>query len=122
MTERQSRPVNSNDDSKIAAILARFPGPVTLYPSKVKLLLVLLGSLVFSTGGYWMIQEGQAFWGWFDLIFFSLGVIMIPIARCQCIDSECRRFCILLSVPPPALLLAGHLWVRIMGRAAARPI
>ena len=78
--------MNSNDDlstfsdSEIAPILSRFPGPVTLYPSKMKWLLVLLGSFVFSIGGYWMIQEGYTFWGWFDLIFFSLCVIVTPIA------------------------------------------
>jgi hypothetical protein len=73
--------VNPNDDSQIVPILSRFPGPVTLYPSKTKWLSTFLGCLGFSIIGIWLIEIGNRTWmDWSALIFFSLGVILIPIA------------------------------------------
>jgi len=54
------------------ALLSKFPGPATLYPSRKKWILVLLGCLVFAAGGAWMIAGGAS-WGWAALIFFGLG-------------------------------------------------
>jgi len=60
----------------ITKILSRFPGPVTLYPSRIKWLLVFTVSALFAVGGIFMIRDGAA-GGWFVLIFFGLGA---PIA------------------------------------------
>src|SRR4051812_18626261 len=73
-------------------ILSRFPGMVTLYPSRRKWLLVLAGSLAFAVGGFWMIRDQQAA-GWYVLIFFGLCaivalVIMLPGAASLKLDRE----------------------------------
>jgi len=54
-------------------ILARFPGPVTLRPSRLKWFLVLLICAAFTAGGIAMVADG-ATGGWFVLVFFGLGV------------------------------------------------
>jgi hypothetical protein len=64
-----------HDPSRLGAILARFPGPVRLAPSRRKLVLFLLGSMAFTAAGIVMIRSGDAT-GWFSG-FFTLG---IPIA------------------------------------------
>jgi hypothetical protein len=74
------------------AILVRFPGPVTLYPSRRKWLLVFAGCAVFAVGGFWMIRDGDLR-GWFVLIFFGLGVLvaavaMLPGAGALTLDAE----------------------------------
>ncbi len=40
-------------------ILSRFPGPVTLYPSRKKWLLVCAGGALFAIGGVWMVRSGE---------------------------------------------------------------
>ena len=74
------------------AILVRFPGPVTLYPSRRKWLLVFAGCALFAVGGFWMIKDGDP-WGWLVLIFFGLGVLvaavaMLPGAGALTLDAE----------------------------------
>jgi hypothetical protein len=61
------------------AILSRFPGPVTRYPSRKKWLFVLATSVLFSVGGTLMIRQGDAM-GWAVLIFFGLGVVIATAA------------------------------------------
>jgi hypothetical protein len=63
----------SND--KAAQLLARYPGPVTLYPSRRKWLLVLAGGLAFTVGGIMMVRSGDVT-GWFVIAFFGLGSII----------------------------------------------
>jgi hypothetical protein len=60
----------------ITKILSRFPGPVTLYPSRIKWLLVFTVCALFAVGGIFMIRDGAS-GGWFVLIFFGLGA---PVA------------------------------------------
>jgi hypothetical protein len=61
------------------AILSRFPGAVTLYPSRKKWLLVLVGSALFAVGGFWMIKTGDGR-GWLVLIFFGLAAVVAAAA------------------------------------------
>ena len=67
----------SNDKS--AQLLARYPRPVTLYPSRRKWLLVLAGCAVFTAGGIAMVRSGDQT-GWFVLAFFGLGAIVAGVA------------------------------------------
>jgi hypothetical protein len=53
-------------------LLAGFPGPVVLRPSRRKWLLVLLCCAGFVAIGVWMVLQGQS-WGWFEVIFFGIG-------------------------------------------------
>jgi hypothetical protein len=64
--------------SKVEPILARFPGPVTLYPSRKKWLLILLISAMFTAGGFWMVAE-RAPKGWYVLIFFAACLIVAVV-------------------------------------------
>ena len=58
---------------KADAILARFPGPVTLRPSRLKWIFILLICVAFAVGGYFMAADGKTI-GWWILAFFGLGV------------------------------------------------
>jgi hypothetical protein len=74
------------------AILSRFPGPVTLYPSRRKWLLVFAGCALFAVIGFWMIKGGDLR-GWLVLIFFGLGTViaaaaMLPGAGALVLDRE----------------------------------
>jgi hypothetical protein len=62
-----------------ATILSRFPGPVTLHPSRVKWLLVFTIGALFAVGGFWMIKTGDGS-GWFVLICFGLGALIAAAA------------------------------------------
>ena len=64
---------------KIVEILARFPGPVTLYPSRRKWIRILLLSATFVAVGLWMISHDNAY-GWAGLVFFGLGMVVAIIA------------------------------------------
>jgi len=64
---------------KTGDILARFPGPVTLRPSRLKWILVLLGALVFVAGGIGMIVSGETM-GWVVAGFFGLCIPVGVIA------------------------------------------
>ena len=67
----------SND--RVAGILARFPGPVRLYPSRRKWLLVALGGIAFTAIGIGMVLTGD--WtGWFAVGFFGLVAIVAILA------------------------------------------
>jgi hypothetical protein len=57
------------------AILARFPGPVTLKPSRRKWLLLLLTAAAFTAAGVDMVVTAQPH-GWAVLIFFGAGTIV----------------------------------------------
>jgi hypothetical protein len=59
----------------IGAIVSRFPGPVTLYPSRKKWFLVLLASAVFTAGGVAMVSSNESL-GWLVLVFFGTGLVM----------------------------------------------
>jgi hypothetical protein len=79
-------------NDKTLALLRRFPGPLTLYPSKTKWLLILLGCAVFTAGGIWMIRDHEAS-GWFVAGFFGLGsltsiVVMLPGAGALTLDQK----------------------------------
>jgi hypothetical protein len=67
-----------SSDTKADLILPRFPGPVTLYPSRKKWLLVLLGCALFIFGGFWMILDGDR-WVWLVSVFFAFGSIVAAI-------------------------------------------
>ena len=76
----------------VAEILSRFPGPVTLRPSRTRWLLVLAIGLLFAVGGVWMIQDGK-WMGWYVLVFFGLvaliaAVAMLPGAGGLILDRE----------------------------------
>jgi hypothetical protein len=76
----------------VTGILSRFPGPVTLYPSRKKWLLVFSICVLFAVGGVWMVKSGKES-GWFVLIFFGLGApvavaAMLPGAGGLTLDRE----------------------------------
>ncbi len=64
---------------KAEAILARYPGPVTLTTSRLKMLALFLVSLAFVAGGLWVqiaapdiIESGEGFFLWLAILFFAL--------------------------------------------------
>ena len=76
----------------IAPIPARFPGPVTLYPSRKKWLLVLAVGVVLAVGGVLMIRSGDLK-GWLVLIFFAAvsltaAAVMLPGAGALTLDRD----------------------------------
>jgi hypothetical protein len=73
---------------RVAAILARFPGPVKLNVSKRKWLWFLAVGLAFAASGGWMILEPALFevprivisaTGWATFLFFGLGSVVIVV-------------------------------------------
>lgn len=52
--------------------------PLTLRPSKLKLILSTIASILFTIGGVWMASE-QPFWGYAAAIFFGLAIIVFGI-------------------------------------------
>jgi hypothetical protein len=58
----------------VDAILRGLPGPVTLYPSRRRLILILFGCAVFDAIGIKMVADGAPS-GWPGLIFFGLCTI-----------------------------------------------
>jgi hypothetical protein len=58
---------------KVADILARFPGPVTLYAARRKWLLMLVVCIAFAGAGA---AEGQSWTNWIGVVFFGLGAIV----------------------------------------------
>jgi len=61
-------------------ILARFPGPITLVPSRRKWLLVALGGAAFTAIGVWMVASGNGL-GWLAILFFGpCGLIGLAAA------------------------------------------
>jgi hypothetical protein len=61
-----------------AEILSRFPGPLTLYPSRRKWLLLLAGCALFTAGGFAMIQD-QAAGGWYVLVVFGIASLIAAV-------------------------------------------
>jgi len=59
--------------NKVAAILAHYPGPVTLYASRWKWLLMLVACIAFTGAGA---AEGQSWTNWLGVVFFGLGAII----------------------------------------------
>jgi hypothetical protein len=77
---------------QIESIVARFPGPAALYPSRRKWLLVFAGCALFVAGGAGMIASGEQT-GWFVLIVFGLfaataAVMLLPGAGSLTLDGE----------------------------------
>ncbi len=69
---------------KVDAILARFPGPVTLNVSRVKYTAVLLGSLALLAGLLSMLQHGaispaNTMKAWFGVALFGAGVFVAVV-------------------------------------------
>jgi hypothetical protein len=67
-----------SSDSRVDVILSRFPGPATLYPSRMKWLLVLLIGVLFAVVGYWMVSDGDRR-SWFVLVFFAAVSIVAAV-------------------------------------------
>jgi hypothetical protein len=63
----------------ISTVLAAFPGPVTLYRSMTKWLIMLLGCVAFTGGGIAMIQSHEES-GWLVAIFFGVGTLVSLVA------------------------------------------
>jgi hypothetical protein len=59
----------------IDEILAKFPGPVMLYRSRGKWLLILAVCIVFVASGVVMITGGLAL-GWLVAAFFGFGIVI----------------------------------------------
>jgi hypothetical protein len=78
--------------SKTELTLARYPGPVAFKPSRMKWLLVSLGSAVFTAGGIGMVAT-EADKGWFVLIFFAFclavsAIMLLPGAGGLVLDAD----------------------------------
>jgi len=114
--------------AKADQILARFPGPVTLYPSRKKWLVILLGCALFTAAGVWMVAT-DAPNGWLVVLFFGAGsavaaTLLLPGAAQLTLDADgfqvtslFRRFRSrwqdvsafeVVSVPPANLKLVGY--------------
>jgi hypothetical protein len=63
----------------IGTVLEAFPGPVTLYRSTTKWLIVVLAGVAFTGGGIAMIQSHEQ-GGWLVTIFFGFGTLVSLIA------------------------------------------
>ena len=62
-----------SSQDKADGILASFPGPVTLRPSRLKWIFILLICIAFAAGGVAMARDGTTM-GWLAVAFFGLGV------------------------------------------------
>lgn len=49
-----------SSNAATADVIAKFPGPVILYPSKGHLVYLLLGGIVFFVGGIWSLKSGES--------------------------------------------------------------
>jgi hypothetical protein len=54
--------------------IARYPATSVLRPNRGRTVLMVLGSVVFVLGGWWMIGSGRAF-GWIVIAFFGVSCI-----------------------------------------------
>jgi hypothetical protein len=75
------------------AMLQRFPGPATLYPSRAKWLAVLMACAAFVGIGAFMIWAGWTLTGGLFVGFFSAGVLvalalMLPGASSLTLDGQ----------------------------------
>jgi hypothetical protein len=64
---------SQESQDKTGAILSRFPGPVTLAPSRTKWILILLGCAVFVAIALFAMQ-GNTFMRWGGIAFFGTGM------------------------------------------------
>jgi len=83
------------------ALLACFPGPIVLYPSRKKWIGMVLIGAVFVAGAIWMLfwwgkplAWGERAMGWGALVFFGAGVLvalvnLLPGASQLKLDREC---------------------------------
>jgi hypothetical protein len=72
---------------EVDTILARYPGPVTLTPSRLKTIALFAGSLAFVIGGVWVLRvaddldSGDRLMLWLSILFFGLcalvGAVMV---------------------------------------------
>lgn len=79
-------------NTRAAALLAQFPGPVRLQPSRKKWVLVCVIGWLFAIGGGAMIADGRSD-GWLVAGFFAFvaivaGVVMLPNASWLSLDAE----------------------------------
>ncbi len=65
----------------VEQLLSRFPGPVTLYPSREKWMMLAAGSLPFVIIGGFLILDDRAHtvWGWIDVAFFGVCLLIAAI-------------------------------------------
>jgi hypothetical protein len=66
----------------VSDILARFPGPVRLYPSRQKWLLLLVFSGAIAVSAVVMARNGDSS-AWFGALFFGLGAISAALMLCR---------------------------------------
>jgi hypothetical protein len=126
-------------DDRAAELLACFPGPVTLCPSRKKWLFLLAGCVTGAVGGYWMIQDGAP-GGWYVLVVFGIGsviplIVLLPGAARLKLDRDGFTSTSLFKshrvrwqdadnfepvrVPPANLWLVGYDDVTAAGRTIA---
>jgi hypothetical protein len=65
----------------VEELLSRFPGPITLYPSREKWAMLAAGSAPFAITGAILILDGSAhtLWGWVALVFFGVCLLVSAI-------------------------------------------
>jgi hypothetical protein len=129
-----------SSESEVDAILSRFPGPTTLYPSRTKWLLVVLGGGVLGSGGYLMVADGDRL-GWLVLAFFALvsivgAMMLLPGAGGLTLDRDGFRATSLfrsffsrwqdvsgfesVSIPPSSQKLVVYDDINVTGRKIAQ--
>jgi hypothetical protein len=70
--------VSGPQQTRIAAVFERFPGPVTFRPSKLKYLALLVVSAIFTASAF--LPNMDAATGWFVGLFFGLCTLIALIA------------------------------------------
>lgn len=90
--------VPAGDAGDVALILASFPGPATLHPSRRKFVLALAGCLAFAAVAIWLLQEGSLSPAgtakvWLGLVVFGVcalvpAVMLLPGAGRLTLDAE----------------------------------
>jgi hypothetical protein len=83
---------------KVGALLAQFPGPVTLHRSRLKFTAVLVGSLAFVVLGIFMLQDDSfttlglvKVWlciGFFGFCSLAAAVMLLPGAGSLTLDAD----------------------------------
>jgi hypothetical protein len=65
----------------VEELLSRFPGPITLYPSREKWAMLAAGSAPFVVIGGIMILDASAntLWGWVAVVFFGACLLIAAI-------------------------------------------
>jgi hypothetical protein len=61
----------------VQSLLSQFPGPLTLYPSRSKFLMLFAGSSAFvAVGVVTLLQDGSSAKAWFIVLFFALCAVV----------------------------------------------